>query len=388
MQTREISRLEYLDGLRALAALYVVLFHAGVCFTTPALPTLWRAVRHCLTFGHDAVAVFIVLSGYCLMIPAARRDGHVANGIRGYFGRRAWRILPPYYAALLLSLLVLAAFPALHVKTSTIWDDTYPALAPGPIAAHLAVIHNLFPAYVHTINGPLWSVATEWQIYFFFPFLLLPVWRRFGPALTVCVGFGVGCIPVWLIPNVAAVMNPWYLGLFALGMCAAGIGFSPRPSDQALRAHPSWRVVFLVLLLGVALGVSVFVKAWFQYIVLSDAFVGATTAALLLHYTRLALADEGMARPLALRCLESRPLVVLGRFSYSLYLSHLPVVAACYFVLRRYSLSERGLMLALLASAVPASLAVAYAFFLGVERHFLRAPGWLGNASAGSAKRA
>jgi len=372
MQKREVSHLEYLDGLRGLAAFYVVLFHAGVCFPSGELPSLWRDVRRGLSFGHDAVAVFIVLSGYCLMIPASRRDGRLAHGVAGYLGRRAWRILPPYYAALLISLAVIAIFPAMHVKTGTIWDDTYPAFAVGPIVSHLVVVHNLFPSWVHTINGPLWSVATEWQIYFFFPFLLLPIWRRFGSAFTVCAGFIVGCLPLWIAPSVAGSSAPWYLGLFALGMCASGVGFSPRVSDAALRARPIWPWIWRGFLGASVLGMSVFVKFWFRHMPLSDALVGATTASLLVHYTRHAL-SEGR-RPFGLRMLESRPLVLLGRFSYSLYLTHLLVVAGCYFALRNLALSPGLELAALLACGVPASLLAGYLFHLAIERRFLAAP--------------
>src|SRR6185436_4953598 len=135
-----------------------------------------------------------------------------------YFARRAWRILPPYFAALLASLLLIALVPVLETPTKTIWADSFPAFEFGPIASHLLLVHNLFPAYAQTINGPLWSVATEWQIYFFFPFVLLPIWRRFGAAATVLVAFAIGSALTWIVPSAAHAAASWYLGLFGLGM--------------------------------------------------------------------------------------------------------------------------------------------------------------------------
>src|SRR6266566_1837356 len=196
--SRSAPRLEYLDGLRGAAALYVVLFHAAAGFTAKDLPAWARVLRHATTFGHSAVAVFIVLSGYCLMLPAARAGGQLPRGFGDYIARRARRILPPYSAALFGSLLLLGVVPELSIPSGTIWDESFPAFGMGPIATHLLVIHNLFPAWVYKINGPLWSVATEWQIYFFFPLLLLPVWRRAGIVATLAVAFGVGCAPMWL----------------------------------------------------------------------------------------------------------------------------------------------------------------------------------------------
>ena len=365
--------LAYLDGLRAAAALYVVLFHAGVGFTSPELPPWARNLRRALTFGHCAVAVFIVLSGYCLMLPVARAEGQLIGGMKRYIGRRAWRILPPYYATLLASLLLLWAVPLLQTRTATIWDDTSPAFVTGPIATHLLLVHNLVPSWATRINGPLWSVATEWQIYFFFPLVLLPVWRRFGVFATLLVGFGLGCAPIWLAPHVASRWVPWYLGLFALGMCAAATGFSTRSAERALLERVPWKPLVLVLLVCCLLGMTAFVKTWFRFIPLSDAFLGLTTAALLVHYTECSRGGP-RARPRFLRVLESRPLVALGHFSYSLYLSHLPVVALCYFALRSAALSPQALLLAMLATSVPASLAVALAFYWLVERHFVGRP--------------
>jgi peptidoglycan/LPS O-acetylase OafA/YrhL len=367
-------RLPYLDGLRAVAALYVVLFHAGVGFTAAGLPPWARNAKRLLTFGHDAVAVFIVLSGYCLMLPVVRADGQLAGGFGRYIARRAWRILPPYYATLLGSLLLLWAVPILQTQTGTIWDDTSPAFAAGPIATHLLLIHNLVPAWASRINGPLWSVATEWQIYFFFPLLLLPVWRRFGSLATLAVGFAVGCAPLWLAPQVAGRWIPWYLGLFALGMCAAATGFSTRPRERRVLQTVPWKLVALTLALCCLLGTTVLIKIWFRFLPLSDSLVGLTTAALLVRYTQYLAEGGKQGRPWLLRVFEARAFVGLGHFSYSLYLSHLPIVALCYFMLRPLGLSALAQFLAMIFVSVPASLAVAFAFYWAVERHFMGRP--------------
>jgi peptidoglycan/LPS O-acetylase OafA/YrhL len=376
MIRKEALRLEYLDGLRAVAALYVVLFHAGLGFLDEARPLhgFARNLQRGLSFGHDAVAVFIVLSGYCLMLPVARAEGQLVRGIPNYIARRAWRILPPYFAALLASLSLIALFPVLETPTKTIWADSFPAFEFGPVASHLLLIHNLFPAWVHTINGPLWSVATEWQIYFFFPFFLLPIWRRLGAGATLLAGFALGAGLTWIAPSAAHSAASWYLGLFGLGMCAAGIDFSARPRERWLREHVPWRLVGLGLFTLLAFGTTVLIKYWFRFMPYSDALVGAATASALLYLTPHALRPAEQRRPLVLRILESGPLVALGRFSYSLYLTHLPIVALCYFGLRTLELTPNGQMLSLIVLSLPASLLVSYAFFWVFERRFVGAP--------------
>jgi len=370
VRPRSAPRLEYLDGLRGAAAFYVVLFHAAAGFTSNQLPFWARALRHAMTFGHSAVAVFIVLSGYCLMLPAARNDGLLPRGFGEYISRRAWRILPPYYATVLGSLALLWAVPELNVPTGTIWDESFPAFEWGPILTHVLLVHNLFPAWVYKINGPLWSVATEWHIYFFFPLLLLPLWRRVGSLATLAVAFAVGCAPLWLAPGVAGKYIPWYLGLFALGMCAAGIGFAARPLERRWNERVPWKLVLAVLVVACALGGTLLIHLWFGFMPVSDTLVGATTAAALVHYTRQAT-GEANAKSLVLRWLESRPMVELGRFSYSLYLTHLPIVALVYLALRRLPLAPQIQMLAMLAVSVPASLLAAYGFYMAFERRFV-----------------
>ena len=81
-----------------------------------------------------------------------------------------------------------------------------------------------------------------------------------------------------------------------------------------------------------------------------------------------------------LRFLSVRPLIFVGAFSYSLYLTHAPVVAAADWIARSGHLSHGDRMLFLLLPGTIASLVVAYVFFLLFERPFLHD----GHARAGT----
>jgi peptidoglycan/LPS O-acetylase OafA/YrhL len=362
-------RLAYLDGLRAVAAGYVVLFHALPGFSDPALTGPFRVLRRLFAFGHEAVAVFIVLSGYCLMLPVVRhRPDRLTVELGRFLRRRAFRILPPYFAALAGSIALIAAFPALRQPSGTIWDDSLPGLDAMAILTHVLVVHNWSPSWGYQINGPLWSVASEWQIYFFFPLVLLPVWRRFGMAAALALAGGLGYLPLLFARPQSMVAIPWYLLLFGLGMAAAAIGFSPDKLSSALRSRPLWGWVCAALWLGCFVFSMVFAKVWFTSKPLVDLLVGLLTTALLIHLTQRALTTE---RGPLLALLESRPLVGLGHFSYSLYLIHLPVLALCHFGLGSLGLAGMTRALALLGLGGAASLALAYVFHLGVERPFM-----------------
>src|SRR2546421_13093474 len=93
--------LDYLNGLRALAALYVVLHHAYLTVWPVLLgkaPTgIDAALVGWLAYGHYSVSVFIVISGFCLMLPVLRNQDVIAGGSITFYRKRARRILPPYY---------------------------------------------------------------------------------------------------------------------------------------------------------------------------------------------------------------------------------------------------------------------------------------------------
>ncbi len=90
-------------------------------------------------------------------------------------------------------------------------------------------------------------------------------------------------------------------------------------------------------------------------------------AAVLVQLTSTATRREA-PRGFLLGLLEAKPLLALGHFSYSLYLTHLPVVALCYFALRPLRLSPLPFSLLLVLTGFAASLLVARAFYLAVER--------------------
>src|SRR5262245_56509460 len=112
------GRLVSVDMLRALAALAVVISHVplGVDETTAHGKLLAAGLR----MGRLGVPLFLVLSGFCIHLAAARGltrpEGPRADWV-GFWKRRWWRLYPAYLAAILVSLALYwlagpAAFPA------------------------------------------------------------------------------------------------------------------------------------------------------------------------------------------------------------------------------------------------------------------------------------
>ncbi len=207
-------RLHYLDGLRGLAALYVVLVHIEPEMGA-TLPLFWSTFTKLLRYGGFAVAIFIALSGYVLMLPVSRsRSGHLEGTLIDYIRRRSRRILPPYYAALLFSLFLGFVVFLLERFSDFQWNEI---AGKGPfsprftfidVLSHLLLVHNLSSVTHMTINPPMWSVATEWQIYFIFPLILLPVWRRFGLLASIITAYVISLLPIYLLNGLFESASP------------------------------------------------------------------------------------------------------------------------------------------------------------------------------------
>jgi peptidoglycan/LPS O-acetylase OafA/YrhL len=326
-------------------------------------------IRGLLRHGHFAVAVFIVLSGYCLMRPVARDpSGRLRGGLFAYLGRRVRRILPPYYAALGLCWFLILLVPGLQRFDRARWDRALPAFEPGVVVSHLLLVHNLDERWIFRVDPPLWSVATEWQIYLLFP-VLLAVWRRHGLAATVATGFAVGsaiaALGGWLGNPALSKLCPWYAGLFALGMAGA-VDRVARP-----RGGHRWRLASVLGVVALVLAIVAARGGADGTVMIADGLVGASATALIIRCARGSSRGDAASRRGVLRLLESRPAVALGTFSYSLYLIHFPLLAMLGREFRLLGWGVEVRLAAMLLFAAPLCVLAAFLFHRLFERPFL-----------------
>jgi len=355
--------LPFIDGIRALAALFVVVCHAYYEPTNGFYTERW-VTRIGLSYGHMAVVVFIVVSGFCLMLPIAQRGDQISS-ISAFYRRRIQRILPPYYAALALS--VLFILTVAHAKTGTVWDNTLPLTVPR-ILANLFLIHNLplekmgIPG--GNINYPLWSIASEFQIYLIMPLIVLTI-RKYGEkfALLWTTAFGVGLVLIFGLAVYPA--TPWFVALFTMGAVAARqfVGRTDTPSRTL------WLVCYGMGVLGIAAALLAGNKLYYANWLGFDLWFGATTALLLFLLSTEAASTA--RRSLLMRLLSWRPLVAIGVFSYSLYLIHAPAHHLHYLILNKLLHPRPIVMFGLLVLCIPLVIGWAYLFFLLFERPFL-----------------
>ncbi len=250
------------------------------------------------------------------------------------------------------------------------------AFSTGSLIAHLFLFHDLRAAWIQGINGPLWSVAVEWHIYFLFALVLLPIWRRAGIAVMVLVAFLLGFAPAFMFPNGHnfAWACPWFLGLFALGAMVACFTFSPDEDVQRRMQSTPWGAITLVLLGGLI--AALHVASWWSYYG-DDVLVGLLCCSFICYVIQVLRRPQevGQSLPFARRAigtLENRWLVALGGFSYSLYLTHFPLLSTLDTLFKKRVHSSTQLMIFQLLLVLPICLIAASIFSRLFERPFMR----------------
>lgn len=177
------QRFEGADVLRGIVILAVFVYHA----TLRAWPWngWWRDFHHTpgrmigaiypLSFGWAGVALFFVLSGFCIQVSFLRARQFTWSH---FFWQRFWRIYPAYLVALI-------AFAVCR----SLDDATEPGIK--MLLLHILLIQNLDPSTFLGINASFWSLGTEMQLYLLFPLLR---WMRERCGMLAClwITFGLG----------------------------------------------------------------------------------------------------------------------------------------------------------------------------------------------------
>ena len=357
-----------LDGLRGVAILLVMLYHQ-TAFQASTL--LDRPVAFVLYGGWSGVDLFFVLSGF--LITGILYDAKGSEGyFRNFYARRMLRIFPLYYAVVFFCFVVLPHFPHPHraeweaVGRDAGWYWLY--------LSNFAI--GAYPAFRHGILDISWSLAIEEQFYLLWPLVVFALGRR--RLMQVCVGLIVFAV-AWRVgavlldaPVIATyVYTPARVDSLAVGALVALWGRGAEGLSGVARwARPVGIGAGAVLLaLGVAIGgLDPFHPAMQT--------VGYTLFALLFGGVLVASVSAVPGSRLA-RVLDTGVLRTFGRYSYALYLFHLPLRA----VIRDLVYGPRefwqigastlpGQIVFFVVSTV-LTLAVAWLSWHLFERHFL-----------------
>lgn len=308
-----MSELRYrpdVDGLRAIAVLSVVLFHAGV---------------QSISGGFSGVDVFFVISGFLITSIIAKEIRRGDFSIVTFYERRIRRILPAFFVVTAFSSII--AFILLMPKE-------FEGYGKSLIAAALSISNILFYSESGYFDSsaevkPLlhtWSLGVEEQFYIFFPIFLLAI-SRFSKQRWVVwmlpLAIASFLASVWGAehqPSATFYLAPTRAWELAMGAILA-LGAIPVVHHRFLREIVAFAGTGLIVWGDVALTS----ESAFPGI---NALLPCVGAALIIH-----AGTSGQS--LVGHLLGWRPLVLIGLISYSLYLWHWPLlVFAKYYAVR------------------------------------------------------
>jgi peptidoglycan/LPS O-acetylase OafA/YrhL len=316
-------RITELEAFRGLAAVFLVVYHAYQDSRITSAYLYEGTWAHPILRNLEAgVALFFVLSGLVIFLPWARAALERRDEVsaRGFLIRRAIRIIPAYFVAILI------VWTSRYNGTGDQWQELW---------QHLTFTQVFDREHIFFTIGPAWSLAVEVQFYVFIA-LLGPLLYRAGKGLgrggrlallwgTVAVLFAISVawkLHAFYVAETPEESYPTYFGPLAkLDEFALGMGLAVLLVALGDR-RPSKRVVAPLLVTALALTVLAFTQRF------ESDFVG------LMFHTIASLAALALIAAAALpggagrfsSVLRNRTLQWMGLISYSVYLWHEPVL--------------------------------------------------------------
>ena len=384
------ERLVGIDILRGLAVLAVVMNHTPHYAMGGFRENPWFFPALLMDYGYLGVPLFVLISGFCIHRRAAIKamtSGDWSFKWVEFWLKRFWRLYPPYLAAIALSI-TCALF--LHDKSPGLSNSIGP-----DVATHLLMVHNLTADYSGGLgNAAFWSLGMEEQLYAMY-FLLLLMMRRkshtfaiFVAAFTTVAWRFIGSAacraePASIIPETFGGLGSWGLWPFsfwlhwALGAIAVGAYFGncrlPHWCSSLSASIAAAGVGLLTnrltfdFLMKTSLANTIDLTRWAEYsprvsnigeLVFAIAFFCLLNWCVLIPRTHFLLRNG-----------VSVGLSWIGKISYSVYLTHLPII----YVLENYlpfGNTPTDWILRMLIY-VGTSLVAGAAFYQMVERWFL-----------------
>jgi peptidoglycan/LPS O-acetylase OafA/YrhL len=326
------SRVPELDGLRGIAILSVVCIHYIVVAPGARAP-IATVLQRSVALGWSGVDLFFVLSGF--LIGGILLDARGSpNYFKVFYARRFFRIIPLYYAWVLLYIVVVAlAGHTLQIHS----NSGRPEMSGVPVYIHFLFLQNVWPiAFWGLASGwftPMWSLAVEEQFYLLCPWLVRLVSnRRLHFALLAIIAVA----PVLRValrtiahapPMSIYILTPCRADALAIGVLAALIWRDAVWRDRLSTHWKKFNAARIALALG-AVGLWALAPSSLGLVEQSIGFTWLAT-----FYAVCVLSVLLRPADVLARCMRASWLRGLGTVSYCIYVIHSAIQIVCHGVL-------------------------------------------------------
>lgn len=326
------QRIEIFDGMRGLASLIVMIFHMAV-WTVYGYSaneykifanSFWRVATQTplkmIWGGNEAVLVFYIIGGFVLARPYL--NGRKLD-FKPFIIKRWIRLMLPYVLVIAVTVILIALFGAWKHGTIDLSGSFNVKWKRVPNALEMLLYSLGYDYNLNILSGAFWSMVQEWRLSFILPFLAVALHRnRTGKVLgyyavlqvgiDALTNWGMRSDMVWLA-HLSESLNRtnYYAIFFVMGAVLA----KHLPAIRAfVQEHRRFRIL----------------SAWAIPFLIPSQWILAALGLSLRVRNALLLTGLGIILFLLL-CLESprltaffksKPLLLLGKLSFSLYLTH------------------------------------------------------------------
>lgn len=251
-KTTDINHLPWLDGLRGMAALWVLLSHIQILSGMRSIAIL--------SWGGLAVDLFMMLSGFLMthhyLLRRDKEPWEVPSTWAVFWLRRFFRIAPLYYFLLIITFAIGAHLGDARQDIAQLWPTTATALeryydhSITNFLMHISFIFGVIPEYAFRTPLPDWSIGLEMQFYLAFPFLML-MFSRLGAIKAGIVVVILSMTSVVIFSHFFKQFEmpaflPLKLHMFVIGMWLA-VSRQQKYVKTSLLAAVAIAIVFFIL---------------------------------------------------------------------------------------------------------------------------------------------
>jgi peptidoglycan/LPS O-acetylase OafA/YrhL len=279
-----------LDVLRAMAVGFVLIGHFLQCFRTQlAVPTFWDVL------ARTGVMLFFVHTSLVLMLSLDRMNERNLKLIESFYLRRLFRIYP-------LSILCIGLVIFFHIPSMP--SEQYAWKGWNTVASNLLLAQNLTRA--PNVMGALWSLPWEVQMYCVLPFIYLGCRKR--PFLKLLGIWSLCCAAAWISHPVARILT--YFPCFLGGILAYTI-LRKRRVSAVLPAYLWPPLILLISWVSVHLNP----LPWARRIIYPDWILCLVLGLMIPLFINLSKSG-----------IVGRTASIVAKYSYGIYLSHIPLM--------------------------------------------------------------